>query len=97
MGWNDTLYGSGNDTLSGGGGANTYVESSATNRIDNSGGNPASMIIFAVAYDLSSSFNGGLGNTNGVNNLVYTEVARAVRKGNSKANAITGGTGKDTI
>jgi Ca2+-binding RTX toxin-like protein len=60
-------------------------------------GGASSVIRSSVAYDLSSSLNGGLGNAYGVNNLVYTGTSGATLKGNSNSNLITGGTGADTL
>jgi hypothetical protein len=95
--YNDTIMGNGKSSLVGGAGANTFVMSGATNRINNAGGDVASLIRSSVGYDLSSSLNGGAGNVNGVNNLFYTGTAGAVIKGNANANSITGGAGKDTM
>jgi Ca2+-binding RTX toxin-like protein len=93
--YNDTLVGNGSSSLVGGAGTNTYIVSSAADRINDAG--LGSVIRSAVGYDLSSSLNGGMGNTYGVNNLVYTGTAGASIKGNANANTIIGSNGKDTI
>jgi Ca2+-binding RTX toxin-like protein len=100
---NDTLSdgGGGADTLVGGAGANTYIVTSATDKITDGGS--GSVIRTALSsFSLASSLVGG------VNNLVYTGSGNASIVGNAKANfldasgassalSLSGGVGKDTL
>jgi Ca2+-binding RTX toxin-like protein len=95
--YDDTLVGNGSSSLVGGAGINTYIVNSSKDRIKNTGGGITSIIRSSVGYDLSSTLNGGAGNTTGVNNLTYAANAGAALKGNTKENSIIGGIGKDTI
>ena len=86
---NDTLIGNGASSLVGGAGANTYVVSSAADSINDTGS--GGVIRSSVGFSLGSSL------VSGVNNLVYTGSGNVSLVGNSSANSITGGAGKDTI
>jgi Ca2+-binding RTX toxin-like protein len=95
--YDDTLMGNGTSILNGGAGLNTYIVASVTDRINNAGGDAVGVIRSSIGYDLSSSLNGGIGNTGGVNNLNFTGTLGGALKGNANANSITGGVGNDTI
>ena len=88
---NDTLIdGSGNGTLNGYGGTNTYIVSNTNDRIIDTG--KASQILTSLAtYTLNSSL------ISGVSNLVYTGLGDASLSGNTLANSIVGGSGNDTL
>ncbi len=88
---NDTLSdgGGGTDTLVGGTGANTYIISSARDSITDSGSE--SIIRSAVGLNLGSSL------ISGVSNLVYTGTAGASLAGSSNSDSIVGGGGNDTL
>jgi len=81
--------GNGFSSLVGGSGANIYIVSSTADQITDVGS--GSVIRSAVGFNLGSSL------VSGVNNLVYTGTGNVSLLGNSSANSIAGGVGKDTI
>ena len=103
---NDTLIGgAGNDTLNGGAGTNTmnggagddtYIVSSATDVISESGGNGTDQVQSSVTFTLAAEIENlvltGTAAINGTGNA-----AANVMVGNAAANVLTGGAGDDTL
>jgi Ca2+-binding RTX toxin-like protein len=90
---NDTLDGgSGNDTMDGGAGNDTYIVDSLFDKVTDSAG--IDTIRTALTnFDLSATIVG----SSVIDNLVYTGSGNFIGLGNSLANSITGGAGRDSI
>jgi Ca2+-binding RTX toxin-like protein len=94
LGGNDTLDGgTGNDTMIGGTGNDSYVVDSASDVVDETGGDGVDLVLSSVSFNLSDTIDA----KGAIENLTLTGSAAIGGTGNALANVITGNAGNNSL